>query len=86
MNISFISYPSSNIRSRRRRKTEKEEDEEILKDESGESDEQLTVFTESPACKIIDNNLGFSIFFRVCILVNFDLLISKKKIIEYYIM
>ncbi|KAG2222491.1 hypothetical protein INT45_012805, partial [Circinella minor] len=35
--------------SRRRRKTEKEEDEEILKDESGESDEQLTVFTESPA-------------------------------------
>ncbi|KAF7726770.1 hypothetical protein EC973_008458 [Apophysomyces ossiformis] len=36
-------------RSRRRRKTEKEEDEEILKDESGEGDEQLTVFTESPA-------------------------------------
>ncbi|KAI8145196.1 SNF2 family N-terminal domain-containing protein [Fennellomyces sp. T-0311] len=35
--------------SRRRRKTEKEEDEEILKDESGESDEQLTVFTGSPA-------------------------------------
>ncbi|KAI9323763.1 SNF2 family N-terminal domain-containing protein [Dichotomocladium elegans] len=35
--------------SRRRRKTEKEEDEEILKDESGESDEQLTVFTESPS-------------------------------------
>ncbi|KAI7880433.1 SWI/SNF-related matrix-associated actin-dependent regulator of chromatin subfamily A member 5-like protein [Lichtheimia hyalospora FSU 10163] len=35
--------------SRRRRKTEKEEDEEILKDESGESGEQLTVFTSSPA-------------------------------------
>ncbi|OAD75458.1 Homeodomain-like DNA binding domain-containing transcription factor [Phycomyces blakesleeanus NRRL 1555(-)] len=35
--------------SRRRRKTEKEEDEEILKDESGETEEQLTVFTESPA-------------------------------------
>ncbi|KAG0164364.1 hypothetical protein DFQ28_004861 [Apophysomyces sp. BC1034] len=34
--------------SRRRRKTEKEEDEEILKDESSEGDEQLTVFTESP--------------------------------------
>ncbi|KAG0176108.1 SWI/SNF- matrix-associated actin-dependent regulator of chromatin sub A member 5, partial [Apophysomyces sp. BC1021] len=35
--------------SRRRRKTEKEEDEEILKDESNEGNEQLTVFTESPA-------------------------------------
>ncbi|KAI7863815.1 SNF2 family N-terminal domain-containing protein [Spinellus fusiger] len=34
---------------RRRRKTEKEEDEEILKDESGEIEEQMTVFTESPA-------------------------------------
>lgn len=39
------------VRSRRRRKTEKEEDEEILKDESGESGEQLTVFTSSPACR-----------------------------------
>ncbi|KAI8992400.1 SNF2 family N-terminal domain-containing protein [Pilobolus umbonatus] len=34
---------------RRRRKTEKEEDEEILQDEQGDNDEQLTVFTESPA-------------------------------------
>ena len=52
INIYIISL-LQNVRSRRRRKTEKEEDEEILKDESGESDEQLTVFTESPACKII---------------------------------
>ncbi|KAF7726733.1 hypothetical protein EC973_008507 [Apophysomyces ossiformis] len=35
--------------SRRRRKTEKEEDQEILEDESNEGNEQLTVFTESPA-------------------------------------
>lgn len=38
---------------RRRRKTEKEEDEEILKDESGEQEDAiLTVFTESPSCKL----------------------------------
>ncbi|PHZ07630.1 uncharacterized protein RHIMIDRAFT_242445 [Rhizopus microsporus ATCC 52813] len=35
--------------SKRRRKTEKEEDEEILKDEQTENEDQLTVFTQSPA-------------------------------------
>ncbi|KAI9306125.1 SNF2 family N-terminal domain-containing protein [Cunninghamella echinulata] len=37
------------VAEKRRRKTEKEEDEEILKDESGEQDDQLTVFTSSPS-------------------------------------
>ncbi|KAG1145180.1 hypothetical protein G6F37_008896 [Rhizopus arrhizus] len=35
--------------SKRRRKTEKEEDEEILNDEQAENEEELTVFTQSPA-------------------------------------
>ncbi|KAI8089804.1 SNF2 family N-terminal domain-containing protein [Halteromyces radiatus] len=39
----------SKMKEKRRRKTEKEEDEEILKDESGEQDSSVTVFTESPA-------------------------------------
>lgn len=52
-------------RSKRRRKTEKEEDEEILKDEQTENEDQLTVFTQSPACKY--NNLVEKIFF-LCIL------------------
>jgi hypothetical protein len=41
----FLPYSS-----KRRRKTEKEEDEELLKDEI-DTNEALTVFTDSPACK-----------------------------------
>lgn len=46
-------YTHTQIRSRRRRKTEKEEDEEILNIEQGEEDDEMTVFTESPACKFL---------------------------------
>lgn len=51
------------ISSRRRRKTEKEEDEEILKDEEHEGDEQLTVFTESPACMSLLSILNLFIYY-----------------------
>lgn len=48
--IQFNAIQFHICRSRRRRKTEKEEDEEILKDEQDETDDHMTVFTQSPAC------------------------------------